>query len=399
MNTFGRLLRITTFGESHGNSVGVVVDGVPPNLDIDIEKLKLDLSKRSPGKDFTSKRIELDLPEIVSGIFENKTIGSPICVIVKNTNQKSKDYEDLKDLFRPSHADYTYQKKYGIRDYRGGGRASARETLSRVIGGYFARVILNNFVKDLVVKVAVTQIASVKSTIVENMDYDEIYKSTFRCNDIKAELLYEKLLDKLISDGDSAGGIVSAHIVNLPIGIGEPIYDKLNSRLSQAMMSINGAMGFEIGAGFEVANKFGSENNDDFIISDGKISTSKNNSGGIQGGISNGNYVNFNVAFKPPSSISKLQYLATSESEIVRHKIIGRHDPTIVIRAVPVVEAMTLLVLADLVLINNLYKNTNWYFIFKIYKFDFLILVFQISYLKFSFNLNDCFFTSCFLKN
>lgn len=191
------------------------------------------------------------------------------------------------------------------------------------------------------------------------MDYDEIYKSTFRCNDIKAELLYEKLLDKLISDGDSAGGIVSAHIVNLPIGIGEPIYDKLNSRLSQAMMSINGAMGFEIGAGFEVANKFGSENNDDFIISDGKISTSKNNSGGIQGGISNGNYVNFNVAFKPPSSISKLQYLATSESEIVRHKIIGRHDPTIVIRAVPVVEAMTLLVLADLVLINNLYKNTN----------------------------------------
>lgn len=190
------------------------------------------------------------------------------------------------------------------------------------------------------------------------MDYDEIYKSTFRCNDIKAELLYEKLLDKLISDGDSVGGIVSAHIVNLPIGIGEPIYDKLNSRLSQAMMSINGAMGFEIGAGFEVANKFGSENNDDFIISDGKISTSKI----IQGNsrwISNGNYVNFNVAFKPPSSISKLQYLATSESEIVRHKIIGRHDPTIVIRAVPVVEAMTLLVLADLVLINNLYKNTN----------------------------------------
>lgn len=348
MNSFGSILRLTTFGESHGAGVGAVVDGCPAGIPFDQEMLRRDLSRRRPGQAHTTARDEPDEPEVLSGIFEGGTTGAPIAVLVRNRDQRSGDYSDLKDLYRPSHADYTYSAKYGVRDHRGGGRSSARETLARVIGGAVARMLLSAET-GMIVKAAVTAAGPVRTArSLADMDAERIYASGVRCDDPDVETEMADYLERLRGEGDSTGGIVSVRVENVPAGIGEPIYGKLNATLAAAMMSINGAMGFEMGAGFAVADRRGSQNNDPWIEEQGALRTGTNNSGGVQGGISNGMPVEFRVAFKPPSSIALPQRHGTKEGETVEHAVTGRHDPSIVVRAVPVVEAMTLLALADL---------------------------------------------------
>ncbi|MCB0712288.1 MAG: chorismate synthase [Ignavibacteriae bacterium] len=348
MNTFGNIFRLTTFGESHGVAVGAVVDGCPAGIPFDLETLRRDLARRRPGQAYTTERNELDEPEVLSGVFEGLTLGSPIAVIVRNHDQRSKDYNRLKDLYRPSHADYTYQQKYGVRDHRGGGRSSARETLARVIGGSVAQMVLAEKT-SIRVKGAVTTLGTIQTERpLTEMQVDNIYASPVRCDDPDVEGKMAEYLEQLRAEGDSTGGIVSIQVDGVEAGLGEPIYRKLNSILAAAMMSINGATGFEMGAGFAVANRRGSENNDQWSEGGGGLRTTTNNSGGVQGGISNGMPIVFRVAFKPPSSIAKEQTHGTTSGETVEHTIAGRHDPSIVIRALPVVEAMTLLVLADM---------------------------------------------------
>lgn len=348
MNSFGTIFRLTTFGESHGVAVGAVIDGCPAGLPFDEEMLRRDLARRRPGQAHTTARDEPDEPEVLSGVFEGYTTGAPITVLVRNQDQRSKDYSDLKSLYRPSHADYTYTLKYGLRDHRGGGRSSARETLARVIGGAIARMLLA-VEMEITVKTAVTRMGSIiSSRSLQEMEPERIYASSVRCDDPTVEGQMGEYLERLRAEGDSTGGIVSVRVENVPAGIGEPIYGKLNGTLAAAMMSINGATGFEVGAGFSVAGERGSGNNDQWIEEGGMLRTRTNNSGGIQGGISNGMPLEFRVAFKPPSSIALPQQHGTADGTTVEHSIAGRHDPSIVVRAVPVVEAMTLLVLADL---------------------------------------------------
>jgi chorismate synthase len=352
-NTFGVLFRLTTFGESHGPAVGAVVDGCPAGVPFDSELLRRDLQRRRPGQALTTARTEADEPEIVSGQYGGVTTGAPITVLVRNTDQRSKDYSDLQDIFRPSHADYTYAAKYGVRDHRGGGRSSARETLARVIGGSVARMLLATE-SEISIRAAVTRLGTIESsTPVEQMSAERIYASPVRCDDTDAAPAMIDYLEHLRNDGDSTGGIITVQVDGVPPGLGEPIYDKLNARLASAMMSINGAMGFDVGAGFDVAGRRGSTNNDPFVEVSGELRTATNNSGGIQGGISNGMPICFRVAFKPPSSISLPQQHGSIDRGIVEHAVTGRHDPSIVLRAVPVVEAMTLMVLADMWLLRK----------------------------------------------
>ncbi len=335
-NTFGTLFRLTTFGESHGAGVGAVIDGCPAGVRFDPELLRRDLARRRPGQALTTARSEADEPEVLSGVFEGMTTGAPIAVLVRNTDQRSKDYAELKDLYRPSHADFTYTQKYGVRDHRGGGRSSARETLARVIGGAVARMLLAHE-SSIGVTAAVTVLGSIASRrAIGEMSDDVIYRSPVRCDDPEVEGRMATYLEELRAVGDSAGGIVAVSVDGVPAGLGEPIYDKLNARLAGAMMSINGAMGFEVGGGFAVAGRRGTENNDQFIEEEGRLRTASNNSGGIQGGISNGMPLLFRVAFKPPSSIAVQQSHGAAPGGVVRHAIEGRHDPSIVIRAVPV---------------------------------------------------------------
>lgn len=347
-NTFGTLFRLTTFGESHGPAIGAVVDGCPAGVRFDLETLRRDLARRRPGQANTTARVEADEPEILSGVFEEMTMGSPIAVLVRNTDQKSKDYDELRELYRPSHADYTYDAKYGHRDHRGGGRASARETLARVVGGSIARIYLATQA-PITVSAAVTAMGPIESKRgIELVSSERVYASDIRVDDAEVEEQMRNHLAMMKMSGDSTGGVVSVRVDGVPAGIGEPIYDKLSARLAGAMMSINGATGMEIGSGFEAARRSGSENNDPFVVREERVETITNNSGGIQGGISNGMPIVFRVAFKPPSSIAKQQQHGTRDKTVVDHLIEGRHDPSIVVRAVPVVEAMTLLVLADL---------------------------------------------------
>jgi len=357
-NTFGTLFRLTTFGESHGPALGAVIDGCPAGVPFDLDLLRRDLARRRPGQALTTARSEADEPEVVSGIFEGLTTGAPIAVLVRNTDQRSGDYAPLKDLYRPSHADYTYTAKYGVRDHRGGGRSSARETLARVIGGAVARMLLAGE-SSIVVRAAVTTLGPIRcERPISSMSPDAIYASRVRCDDPTVEERMASYLEELRAAGDSTGGIVSVEVDGVPAGLGEPIYDKLNARLAGAMMSINGAMGFDVGAGFGVALERGSRNNDQFEEGEeGVLRTATNNSGGIQGGISNGMPVAFRVAFKPPSSIALPQQHGAAGGETREHVVEGRHDPSIVIRAVPVVEAMTLLVLADMWLMGKAGKR------------------------------------------
>ncbi|MCH5167384.1 MAG: chorismate synthase [Erysipelotrichales bacterium] len=335
-NSFGNIYRLTTFGESHGPAIGGIIDGIPSNLDINIEKIQLALNKRKPGQSsLSTPRKENDIVEILSGIYKNKTLGSPIGFIIRNHDIKSNDYDE--NIYRPSHGDFTYEAKYKIRDYRGGGRASARETACRIVAGEIAKQILNQIAK-INVYTCISQIGNIK--INENSD-NEIFKK-----EIEDEIL------KVKKTGDSIGGKISC-IIDCPVGLGEPVYNKLQSELSSAMFSIPGVKGFEYGLGFDFCNKKGSEVNDEFYSDGINIFTKSNNSGGIQGGISNGQPIYFNVAFKPTPSISIEQSTIDKDLNNIHTKIKGRHDPCIVPRALYVVEAMTYIVMLDQIMMNR----------------------------------------------
>ena len=347
-NTFGNFFTVTTFGESHGESIGGIIDGCPPGKSIDIDLVQLDLNRRKPGQSkIVTQRKESDKLEILSGIFNGMTTGTPIGFIIKNKDQKSKDYNHLKESFRPSHADYVYEKKYGNRDYRGGGRSSARETACRVVAGSIAKQLLD----DIKINAYVSSVGNISlDKSHENLNFNNTEKNNVRCPDLKIAQEMENLILKTRKEGDTIGGIISCVIKNTPIGIGEPVFKKLHSELGSAMLSINAVKGFEYGSGFDGTKMKGSIHND-IINVDG--STKTNNSGGIQGGISNGMDIYFNVAFKPVATIMKDQESINSDGKTTTIKGKGRHDPCVVPRAVPIVEAMAALVILDYILINN----------------------------------------------
>ncbi len=347
-NTFGQLLRITTFGESHGGAVGVVIDGCPPGIEISEEEIQVDLDRRKPGQSqITTPRKEADRIKMLSGIFEGKTTGTPILLIAYNEEYESDDYLELKEVYRPSHADYTYEAKYGFRDFRGSGRASARETLARVAAGAIAKKYLKE-------KLGIEFISFVEEVgdIKANIDFNcvttaDVESNIIRCPDQKAAEKMIKLIESVRDEGDSVGGIIRGVIKNVPAGLGEPVFDKLNADLGKAMLSINAVKGFEIGSGFEGTKLKGSQHNDSFYIKDEKVRTKTNYAGGIVGGISNGETIYFRVAFKPVSTIKKEQKTVSRNKEEVTLQAAGRHDPCVLPRAVPIVDAMAALVIMD----------------------------------------------------
>jgi chorismate synthase len=352
-NTFGKLLTLTTFGESHGVAVGGVLDGFPSNIKIDFSFIQSEVNRRkTSGPFFSSQRKEEDLVEYLSGIFDGRSTGTPISFIVHNNDQKPGDYDQYKDVFRPSHADYTYEKKYGNRDYRGGGRTSARETLSRVIGGAFAKLLLREH--GISVLGFVSQIGDCR--IPDDFVLPESFspaQCVTGCPDPETEKRIINLLEQLKADGDTTGGVITCSVKGAPVGLGEPVFDKLQADLAKAMLSINAVKGFEYGSGFAGSAMKGSQHNDHFIVEEGKISTLTNHSGGIQGGISNGEEIYFRVAFKPVSTLMKDQVTITTSGERTVIKGKGRHDVCVVPRAIPIVEAMAALVIADHLLRNK----------------------------------------------
>ncbi|MEL0244862.1 MAG: chorismate synthase [Flavobacteriaceae bacterium] len=347
-NKFGKIFTLTTFGESHGKAIGGIIDGCPANKDIDLSIVQFDLDRRKPGQSkIVTQRKESDKVEFLSGIFEGKTTGTPIGFIIVNKDQKSKDYDHIKNIFRPSHADSVYQKKYGIRDYRGGGRSSARETACRVVAGSIAKQILN----DISFKAFVSRVGDVSiSSDFSKVNFENIEKNPVRCPDLKKAEEMENLIKSVRKEGDTIGGVVSCIIKNVPVGIGEPVFDKLHAELGKAMLSINAVKGFEYGSGFAGVKMKGSEHNDQYEVDE---STKTNYSGGIQGGISNGMDIYFNVAFKPVATIMKDQRTIDNKGKETSISGKGRHDPCVVPRAVPIVEAMASLVILDMILINN----------------------------------------------
>jgi chorismate synthase len=343
-NTFGHIFRLTSFGESHGKAIGGIIDGCPSNIEINFKKIQYELNRRKPGQSsITTQRDEADEVEFLSGIFEGKTLGTPIAFQIKNQDQKSEDYDALKDVFRPSHADFTYEEKYKIRDHRGGGRSSARETAARVVAGAIAKQILAK--TGIQISAFVSQIGKVRMEDSE-LKFSEldIEASLVRCPEKNTSAKMIQLIEEVRSKGDSLGGEIKCIITGVPAGIGEPVFDKLHSDLAKAMMGINAVKGFEIGSGFSAVEMLGSEHNDEFLAG-GK--TSSNNSGGIQGGISNGQDIYFNVAFKPVATISQKQNTIDKHNNEVVLAAKGRHDPCVVPRAVPIVEAMAALVILD----------------------------------------------------
>ena len=349
-NTFGTLFKVSTFGESHGPAIGGVIDGCPAGIELDLEAIQKDLDRRKPGQSaIVTQRKEPDEVTFFSGLFEGKTTGTPIGFAIHNTNQKSKDYSHIQDTYRPSHADYVYDEKYGIRDYRGGGRSSARETASRVVAGAIAK----QFLAPVTLNAYVSAVGSLSlDTHPSEVDVSFIEKNPVRCPDPKMAEAMETYIKQIRKEGDTVGGVVSCIIKNVPVGLGEPAFDKLHAELGKAMLSINAVKGFEYGSGFAGTQMKGSEHNDLFNT-DGTTQT--NRSGGIQGGISNGMDIYFNVAFKPVATIMQNQETINSKGEAVAMQGKGRHDPCVVPRAVPIVEAMAALVLADF----SLLKRTN----------------------------------------
>jgi len=349
-NTYGTIFKLSTFGESHGKAIGGVIDGCPAGIELDLKAIQHDLDRRKPGQSaIVTQRKEPDEVEFFSGIFEGKTTGTPIGFAIHNTNQKSKDYSHIKDSYRPSHADYVYDEKYGIRDYRGGGRSSARETASRVVAGAIAKQFLNPVqIHAYVSAVGTISFNADPSTV----DLSQIESNPVRCPDQAKAAEMEAYIKQIRKEGDTVGGIVTCVIKNVAVGLGEPVFDKLHAELGKAMLSINAVKGFEYGSGFEGTTMKGSAHNDLFN-SDG--STKTNRSGGIQGGISNGMDIYFRVAFKPVATIMQSQETITSKGDTVAMQGKGRHDPCVVPRAVPIVEAMAALVLADF----KLLKPTN----------------------------------------
>lgn len=353
-NSFGQLFKITTFGESHGGAVGAVIDGCPPGIEISEEEIQKELDRRRPGQSaITTPRKEKDKIHILSGYFQGKTTGTPILLLANNEDMRSEDYDHLKDIFRPSHADFTYTQKYGLRDFRGSGRASARETLARVAAGAIAKKYLS---KKLGIKIFsyVSQVGEIKSEIDFNeVTEREIESNIIRCPDKETAEKMIALVEKIRDEGDSIGGVITGVIKNVPVGLGEPVFDKLNADLGKAMLSINAVKGFEIGSGFAGVEKPGSQHNDEFIISEGKVKTKTNNSGGVLGGISNGETIYFKVAFKSVSTIKKKQNTVSKNMEEVELEAFGRHDPCVLPRAVPIVDAMSALVIMDHYLRNK----------------------------------------------
>ncbi len=351
-NTFGKLFCLTSFGESHASAIGGVIDGCPAGLELDLGRIQLELDLRRPGQgDFSSPRFETDQIQILSGIFEGKTTGTPIAFLIPNKNQKPSDYDALKDIYRPSHADFVYEKKYGIRDYRGSGRASARETAVRVAAGALARQFLEQY--GIKVLAWAKQIGPVQDLSSEIPLRAAVYASEIRAPFAESEQKMKQHLQRLKNEGDAAGGTVHCIIQGLPAGLGEPVFDKLNARLASAFMGINAAKGVLFGAGMDFASKAAGTMNDAWEVIDGQWKTKTNHSGGIQAGISNGMDVHADIIFKAPSSIQKGQLTATKNGKQDVLSIKGRHDPCVVPRAVPVVEAMALLAIADFFLLQS----------------------------------------------
>ncbi|HCX22035.1 MAG: chorismate synthase [Flammeovirgaceae bacterium] len=355
-NIFGKIFSITTFGESHGAAIGVTINGCPAGIPIDMEFIQNELARRKPGQSkIVTQRKEEDQVEILSGVFDDMTTGTPIGMVIRNKDQKSKDYGHIAEKFRPSHADYTYETKYGIRDYRGGGRSSARETAARVAAGAIAKLMLKKF--GISFHAYVSQVGDLSL----NKHYTELDLSQTELNDVRcpdqeiAQKMYD-YIDQVRKDRDTVGGVVTGVIKGVPTGLGEPAFDKLHAELGKAMLSINAVKGFEYGSGFEGVKMRGSEHNDAFYVEDGVVKTKTNYSGGIQGGISNGQDIYFNVAFKPVATIMQDQESIDKHGKeaVVSGK--GRHDPCVVPRAVPIVEAMAALVIADFLLIARTNK-------------------------------------------
>ncbi len=357
MNSFGTLFRLTTFGESHGAAVGGVIDGVPAGVEIDMDFIQGELNRRRPGQSaLTTPRKEADRVEFLSGVFEGVTTGCPIGFIVRNEHQHSSDYENLRNLYRPSHADYTYQQKYGIRDHRGGGRSSARETIARVVGGAVAKLVLQKY--QIRITAYTSQVGNIKLTEPYTAyDFSEIEKNPVRCPDVEKAAQMAELIAEVKACGDTIGGVITGVIQGLPVGLGEPCFGKFHAQLGAAMLSINAAKGFEYGAGFAGVERRGSELNDVFFVDEtGKIRTRTNNSGGVQGGITNGEDVYFRVAFKPVATLLREQQTVNHQNESVVVKARGRHDACVLPRAVPIVEAMTAMVTLDALMLNSIVK-------------------------------------------
>jgi len=355
-NTFGKFFSITTFGESHGNAIGVVIDGCPAGLKIDLDFIQHEMDRRKPGQSaITTQRSEDDIVHIQSGVFEGVSLGTPIALIINNKDSKPEDYDHLKHSFRPSHADYTWQQKFGIRDHRGGGRSSARETAARVAAGAIAKLLLQHY--GITVSAFVSQVSDIKiDKPYTELNLTETETNIVRCPDATtAERMIEAIQDAR-AKGDTLGGIVSCVAQGVPAGLGEPVFDKLQAELAKAMLSINAVKGFEYGSGFAAASMKGSEHNDVFVSENHNVSTITNYSGGIQGGISNGMNIYFNVAFKPVATIMQPQQSVDDSGNEIILENKGRHDPCVVPRAVPIVEAMAALVLADMLLRSRVNK-------------------------------------------
>lgn len=353
MNEFGIIYRLTSFGESHGAAVGGVVDGMPAGITIDVDEVQRQLNRRRPGQSaIVTQRNEKDRVRFLSGIFEGVTTGTPIGFVVENEDHHSNDYSNIRDVFRPSHADYTYTSKYGIRDYRGGGRSSARETIARVVAGALAMQALSQ------IGVTVTAYTSQVGNIALDNDYrhydlSNIESNDVRCPDADAAARMHELIRQVQADGDTIGGTVTCVVKGVPVGLGEPVFDKLHARLAYAMMSINAAKGFDYGMGFDGVGNRGSQMNDAFICTDGHISTTTNRSGGIQGGISNGEDIYFRVAFKPVATLLRDVETIDKDGRATTLHARGRHDPCVLPRAVPIVEAMAAMTIFDMYLLNR----------------------------------------------
>lgn len=352
MNTFGNIFRLTSFGESHGAAIGGIIDGCPAGIHIDMEFIQTELNRRRPGQsNITTPRKEADKVEFLSGIYDEKTTGTPIGFIIWNSNQHSSDYDNMKDLFRPSHADYTYQQKYGIRDHRGGGRSSARETIARCVAGGLAKLVLKQL--NIEITAYTSQVGNIKlEKLYTAYDLSKIEATPVRCPDLQTAEYMIDLIQEVKSKGDTIGGIITCVVKGVPAGLGEPVFGKLHAALGNAMLSINAVKGFEYGDGFDV-NHRGSEVNDSFYNNNGQIETHSNHSGGIQGGISNGQDIYFNVAFKPVATILMQQETVDTEGNETQLKARGRHDACVLPRAVPIVEAMAAMTLLDYYLLNK----------------------------------------------
>ncbi|MEQ9304027.1 MAG: chorismate synthase [Marinoscillum sp.] len=355
-NIFGKIFSITTFGESHGVAIGVTINGCPAGVPIDMSFVQSELARRKPGQSkIVTQRKEEDQVEILSGIFEGKSTGTPIALVIRNKDQKSKDYSHISEKFRPSHADYTYEKKYGIRDYRGGGRSSARETAARVAAGAIAKLMLKDL--GITFHAYVSQVGDLAlDKHYLDLDLSKTESNPVRCPDEAMALKMYDYIDQVRKDQDTVGGVVTGVITGVPTGLGEPVFDKLHAELGKAMLSINAVKGFEYGSGFEGIKMRGSAHNDAFYTEDGMVKTRTNHSGGIQGGISNGQDIYFNVAFKPVATIMQDQDSIDKEGNATTVSGKGRHDPCVVPRAVPIVEAMAALVIADFYLIARTNK-------------------------------------------